>query len=66
MPRKSKVGKKKAPKVPCPKCGKPSTPNAQGPKVVHCKSCGGFVSVDPDEGGDYYTDPAKRMGQGVF
>lgn len=63
MPKRKKKRPQQQPKtkqVDCPQCGR-SQP-IQGPDTIYfCDSCNGQFDADGDDGGDYYTDPTKRL-----
>jgi tRNA(Ile2) C34 agmatinyltransferase TiaS len=42
----------------CPACGRKTTPQPDG--LFACPGCL-YITDDPDEGGDYYNDPTKRI-----
>jgi DNA-directed RNA polymerase subunit RPC12/RpoP len=46
----------------CPFCGSKKT-YAEGHRNYFCMSCKRGFDDDPDEGGDYSTDPTRRMEQ---
>lgn len=48
---------------PCPLCGTAKQVHAVGVSgdMFRCGRCGGLFEVDPDEGGDYSSDPSRRM-----
>ena len=51
--------KKPATKARCPRCNVPVAGNGSG--FYRCPKCLGTFDDDPDEGGDYSTDPSKRI-----
>ena len=55
--KKRQAPKRTGPK--CPKCGR-RAPNSEG-SVFWCEQCNAMYDNDPDEGGDYCTDPTKRV-----
>ena len=55
--KKRKTPKRTGPK--CPKCGR-RAPNGEG-DTFWCDHCLMMFDDDPDEGGDYGTDPTRRM-----
>ena len=65
MPKKKKnesgAGKSEKPSGPrCIQCGSRKAVE----KLVdtyHCTRCGAWFDDDPDEGGDFWADPSKRM-----
>jgi ribosomal protein L37AE/L43A len=46
--------------VACPKC-KRTQPQRQKDSIYWCGNCRAQFDGDPDEGGDYFSDPTKRM-----
>jgi hypothetical protein len=46
---------------PCPQCHTANHARPHGNNLFYCGKCGGIYDADPDEGGDYFRDPAKRM-----
>jgi hypothetical protein len=46
---------------PCPQCHTNKYANAHDGDQFYCGKCGGIYDADPDEGGDYFRDPSKRM-----
>lgn len=44
----------------CPQCRSASRVKAAG-SFWTCRKCGGFFDGDVSEGGDYFTDPTKRI-----
>ena len=68
MPRKSKNKSKSRPRpkrdrtleVGCPKCGR-RQPFTHDDAEYYCPTCGMSFDNDPDEGGDYFNDPTKRL-----
>ncbi len=47
------------PKCPNPECGRRKSVVPWG-DVWRCTACGTCFDDDPNEGGDYYSDPGKR------
>jgi tRNA(Ile2) C34 agmatinyltransferase TiaS len=43
----------------CPACGGLAEDNGSG--FFRCPKCLGVFDDDPDEGGDYSTDPSRRL-----
>lgn len=49
-------------KVPkCPACGHRGKPQGVTKEVFWCDYCGGLYDNEPEEGGDFYTDPSRRL-----
>jgi ribosomal protein L37AE/L43A len=48
------------PKPPCPRCGRKKTVPHDG-DCWYCPGCQSVFDNDPDEGGDYFQDPTKRI-----
>lgn len=49
-------------KVPkCRRCDTRQHVQQIGPKLYECGNCGGRMDDNPNEGGDYFADPSKRM-----
>lgn len=48
------------PQIRCPRCYEPQ-PRRLPSAIYRCPNCGGQFDDDPDEGGDYFDDPAKRL-----
>jgi ribosomal protein L37AE/L43A len=46
--------------VKCPGCGR-SQPMRGRDAIYYCEDCKCQFDDDPDEGGDYFADPAKRL-----
>ena len=44
---------------PCPRCGKATTPHDRD--MWWCEACRALWDNDPDEGGDYSSDPSRRL-----
>jgi ribosomal protein L37AE/L43A len=44
----------------CPKCGKTRPGLVKGGRYK-CNRCHAIFDQQPNEGGDYHADPAKRM-----
>ena len=42
----------------CPRCGRKGTTAQVG---WYCHACKMYFDGDPDEGGDYFTDPSRRL-----
>jgi hypothetical protein len=46
----------------CPYCGRIKCVSPTDRENVHfCGHCKVYFDDDPEEGGDYYTDPSRRM-----
>lgn len=45
----------------CIKCGRRKSVQEIGHRTYRCGFCGTLFDDEPDEGGDYATDPARRM-----
>lgn len=46
--------------IKCPRCKRPQrlrTPDA----LYKCDGCGGLFDGEASEGGDYYSDPSRRL-----
>ena len=49
-------------KPPCPRCGNSSQKSlSQIADTFKCDKCGAMYDDDPEEGGDYFADPSRRM-----
>lgn len=46
---------------PCPVCKNNDHVEPNGLDGYVCCKCKGLFDNEPDEGGDYFTDPAKRL-----
>lgn len=47
-------------KVACPRCGRKQP--MQGPDTIYsCAGCRATFDGDPGEGGDWWSDPTKRL-----
>lgn len=49
--------------VTCPACGTRQPMRLPGESIYRCDKCGGMFDDSPDEGGDYSTDPSRRLEQ---
>lgn len=47
--------------VVCPACGTKQPMRLPGESIYRCPRCGGMFDDAPDEGGDYCTDPTRRL-----
>ena len=45
----------------CPWCGRRNQIYPHGEREYWCRRCNRVFDDDPDEGGDYYSDPSRRM-----
>lgn len=44
----------------CPWCGRRKSVVAEG-ETFYCTACSRRFDSDPNEGGDYFSDPSKRL-----
>jgi hypothetical protein len=60
---KPKEKPKGPPMPPCPVCKTSLHVNKIGltGETFHCGRCGGLFDPSPDEGGDFFSDPSKRL-----
>lgn len=53
---------KKTKNIRCPWCGRRKSVHDEG-ETFYCTACSRRFDSDPNEGGDYYADPSKRLEQ---
>jgi hypothetical protein len=52
---------KKPPPPDCPSCGDNRAVHEEGDRNYYCTNCRKAFDDDPAEGGDYSTDPTRRL-----